>query len=109
MRGTLHVLATIAAAAAVMQPAVLAQGTSPWVDAVANLSTAFTGPITLPGGKNQARATRSGLPRVCESWQTARHKMGHFRGVALATTVLKCVPRTFRNGAQSWGKSGLPL
>ena len=95
MRGTLHVLATIAAAAAVMQPAVLAQGTSPWVDAVANLSTAFTGPITLPGGKNQARATRSGLPRVCESWQTAWHKMGHFRGVALATTVLKCVPRTF--------------
>ena len=50
MRGTRHVLATIAAAA-VIQPAVLAQGTSPWVDAVANLSTAFTGPITLPGGK----------------------------------------------------------
>ena len=30
---------------AVIQPAVLAQGTSPWVDVVANLSTAFTGPI----------------------------------------------------------------
>ena len=45
MRGKLHVLATIAAAVAVIQPTVLAQGTSPWVDAVANLSTAFTGPI----------------------------------------------------------------
>ena len=51
--------------------------------------------LTLPTGKNQARATRSGLPRVCESWQTAWHKMGHLVGVALATTVLKCVPRTF--------------
>ena len=95
MRRQLHVLATIAAAVAVIQPVVLAQGTSPWVDAVANLSTAFTGPITLPAGKNQARATRSGLPRVCESWQTAWHKMGHLGRVALATTVLKCVPRTF--------------
>ena len=45
MRGKLHVLATLAAAVAVIQPEILAQGTSPWVDAVANLSTAFTGPI----------------------------------------------------------------
>ena len=45
MRRTRRVLATLAAAVAVVQPAVLAQGTSPWVDAVANLSTAFTGPI----------------------------------------------------------------
>ena len=45
MRGKLRVLATLVAAAAVLQPAVLAQGTSPWVTAVANLSTAFTGPI----------------------------------------------------------------
>ena len=45
MRRTRRVLATLAAAVAVIQPAVLAQGTSPWVDAVANLSTAFTGPI----------------------------------------------------------------
>ena len=51
MRGQLHVLATIAAAA-VIQPAVLAQGTSPWVDAVANLSTAFTGPGSLPAGRS---------------------------------------------------------
>ena len=36
----------VAAAALIVVPAeVLAQGTSPWVDAVANLSTAFTGPI----------------------------------------------------------------
>ena len=66
MRGQLHVLATIAAAA-VIQPAGLAQGTSPWVDAVANLSTAFTGPITLPGGKNQPGATPSGAARMCDS------------------------------------------
>ena len=45
MRGKLRVLATLVAAVAVMQPEILAQGTSPWVDAVANLSTAFTGPI----------------------------------------------------------------
>ena len=45
MRGTLRVLAMLVAAAAVMQPTILAQGTSPWVDAVNNLSTAFTGPI----------------------------------------------------------------
>ena len=45
MRGKRRVLATIVASAAVIQPAVLAQGTSPWVDAVANLSTAFTGLI----------------------------------------------------------------
>ena len=35
------VVGLVAAAARVA----LAQGTSPWVDAVANLSTAFTGPI----------------------------------------------------------------
>ena len=36
----------VAAAGLIVVPAeVLAQGTSPWVDAVANLSTAFTGPI----------------------------------------------------------------
>ena len=45
MRGTLRVLAMLLAAVAVMQPTILAQGTSPWVDAVNNLSTAFTGPI----------------------------------------------------------------
>ena len=45
MREKLRVLATLVAAVAVMQPAILAQGTSPWVDAVNNLSTAFTGPI----------------------------------------------------------------
>ncbi len=45
MRGKLRVLATLVAAVAVMQPEIVAQGTSPWVDAVANLSTAFTGPI----------------------------------------------------------------
>ena len=45
MRGTLRVLAMLMAAVAVMQPTILAQGTSPWVDAVNNLSTAFTGPI----------------------------------------------------------------
>ena len=45
MRGTRHVLATLAAAVAVVQQQVLAQGTSPWVDAVANLSAAFTWPI----------------------------------------------------------------
>ena len=45
MRRQLCVVATLAAAVAVIQPAVLAQGTSPWVDAVANLSAAFTGPI----------------------------------------------------------------
>ena len=40
-----RVLAVLAMALAVMQPELLAQGTSPWVDAVANLSAAFTGPI----------------------------------------------------------------
>ena len=45
MRRQLRVLATLAVALAVMQPELLAQGTSPWVDAVANLSAAFTGPI----------------------------------------------------------------
>ena len=40
-----RVLATLTAALAVMQMELLAQGTSPWVDAVANLSAAFTGPI----------------------------------------------------------------
>ena len=36
----------VAAAGLIVVPAeVLAQGTSSWVDAVANLSTAFTGPI----------------------------------------------------------------
>ena len=45
MRGTLRVLAMLMAAVAIMQPTILAQGTSPWVDAVNNLSTAFTGPI----------------------------------------------------------------
>ena len=36
----------VVSAALILVPAeVLAQGTSPWVDAVANLSTAFTGPI----------------------------------------------------------------
>ena len=36
----------VVSAAVILVPAeVLAQGTSPWVDAVANLSTAFTGPI----------------------------------------------------------------
>ena len=45
MRGKLRVLATLVAAVAVMQSEIMAQGTSPWVDAVANLSTAFTGPI----------------------------------------------------------------
>ena len=44
MRANLRLLA-LAAAAAVLPAEVLAQGTSPWVDAVANLSTAFTGPI----------------------------------------------------------------
>ena len=45
MRATLTFLALVAAAVAVLPAAVWAQGTSPWVDAVANLSTAFTGPI----------------------------------------------------------------
>ena len=45
MRGKLRVLATLVAAVAVMESEIVAQGTSPWVDAVANLSTAFTGPI----------------------------------------------------------------
>ena len=45
MQGTRRVLAMVVAAVAVMQSEVLAQGTSPWVDAVANLSIAFTGPI----------------------------------------------------------------
>ena len=45
MQGTRRVLAMVVAAVAVMQSEVLAQGTSPWVDAVANLSAAFTGPI----------------------------------------------------------------
>ena len=39
-------MALVAAAVVFVVPAeVVAQGTSPWVDAVANLSTAFTGPI----------------------------------------------------------------
>ena len=45
MRTNLRLLALAAAAVAVLPAEVLAQGTSPWVDAVANLSTAFTGPI----------------------------------------------------------------
>ena len=45
MRANLRLLALAAAAVAVLPAEVLAQGTSPWVDAVANLSTAFTGPI----------------------------------------------------------------
>ena len=45
MRATLKFLALVAAAVAVLPAEVWAQGTSPWVDAVANLSTAFTGPI----------------------------------------------------------------
>ena len=45
MQGTRRVLAMVVAAVAVMQSEVLAQGTSPWVDAVANLSAAVTGPI----------------------------------------------------------------
>ena len=44
MRETRRVLVMLVGVA-VMQPAILAQGTSPWVDAVNNLSTAFTGPI----------------------------------------------------------------
>ena len=80
MRGKLHVLATIAAAVAVIQPAVLAQGTSPWVDEVANLSTAFTGPIPLPGGKNQPLATRRRTARVCNSCRTTCRQMGHLGG-----------------------------
>jgi type IV secretory pathway VirB2 component (pilin) len=38
-------LSAVGVAVAFSQEAVLAQGTSPWVDAVNNLSTAFTGPI----------------------------------------------------------------
>ena len=45
MRATLRLLTLAAAVVAVLPAAVLAQGTSPWVDAVQNLSTAFTGPI----------------------------------------------------------------
>ena len=45
MRATLRLLALASAVIAVLPAEVLAQGTSPWVDAVANLSTAFTGPI----------------------------------------------------------------
>ena len=45
MRATLRLLALAAAGVAVLPAEVLAQGTSPWVDAVQNLSTAFTGPI----------------------------------------------------------------
>ena len=45
MKQTRRVVAMVVAAGAVMQSEVLAQGTSPWVDAVANLSAAFTGPI----------------------------------------------------------------
>ena len=45
MRATLKFLVLVAAAVAVLPAEVWAQGTSPWVDAVANLSTAFTGPI----------------------------------------------------------------
>ena len=45
MRATLRLLAVAAAGVAVLPAEVLAQGTSPWVDAVQNLSTAFTGPI----------------------------------------------------------------
>ena len=95
MRGKLHGLATIAAAAAVIQPAVLAQGTSPWIDAVANLSTAFTGPITLPGGKIQPGATPSGAARVCDSCRTACPKIANFEGVAPGTPSLHCAARTF--------------
>ena len=94
MRGQLHVLATIAAAA-VIQPAGLAQGTSPWVDAVANLSTAFTGPITLPGGKNQPGATPSGAARMCDSCRTDYPKIANFEGVAPGTLSLHCAARTF--------------
>ena len=72
MRGKLRVLATLVAAAAVIQPAVLAQGTSPWVDAVANLSAATVvslefwiivpaGLFSLPAGINQTRATLAAL------------------------------------------------
>ena len=45
MRRQWRVLAVLAVALAVMPPELQAQGTSPWVDAVANLSAAFTGPI----------------------------------------------------------------
>ena len=41
----LRIVMVAAAGLIVVSAEVLAQGTSPWVDAVANLSTAFTGPI----------------------------------------------------------------
>ena len=43
--GRLRLMLLAAAAVVVAPTEVLAQGTSPWVDAVANLSAAFTGPI----------------------------------------------------------------
>ena len=45
MRANLRLLALVAVVLAVLPVPVWAQGTSPWVDAVANLSAAFTGPI----------------------------------------------------------------
>ena len=45
MRAHLRLWGLASAVIAVLPAEVLAQGTSPWVDAVANLSTAFTGPI----------------------------------------------------------------
>ena len=41
----LRIVMVVSAALIIVPAEVLAQGTSPWVDAVANLSTAFTGPI----------------------------------------------------------------
>ena len=109
MRGQLHGLATIAAAVAVIQPAVLAQGTSPWVDAVANLSTAFTGPITLPGGKNQPGATPSGAARVCDSCRTDCPKIAILRGSLLARSPYIVRHARFRKSAKYKGGSGLQL